>query len=183
MHTCMSMSAKDLYRLNVSPEVQTHTPPCLPYISLGYPAHTLNLAKPEINIYHQISITFIAHTPLHKPAALPVLTISVNDITIQPATQARNYKVGFDSTFSIPFLTNYSSNQSKHFSSYTQERSVSLSTDILSTLNKRKQFPKITTLWLHCITTQKGSTFLNYKYSVFRILWWFLLIFKKKSKV
>lgn len=39
---------KDLYRLNVSLEFQTHIFPCLLYISLGCPTKTLNLAYPTL---------------------------------------------------------------------------------------------------------------------------------------
>lgn len=44
----MSMPAKDLCSLYVSPEIQTHIPPCILYISLGDPTHTLNLAYPKL---------------------------------------------------------------------------------------------------------------------------------------
>lgn len=124
IYTCMSMPAKDLHRLNVS----LYPYSSMPTIQLIWISRThLKLSIPKIKIYHQISITFIIHAPLHKPAALPILTISVNDITIQPATQPRNYKVRFDFTFSMPFLTNYTFNQSKHFYSCTQEKKKCLS--------------------------------------------------------
>lgn len=76
-------------------------------------------------IYHQISITIIAHVHLQKAVALFALSILVNEITIYSATQARNYKVRFDFTFSKRFLTNYISNQSKNFDSSTSEKNVS----------------------------------------------------------
>lgn len=148
-------------------------------ISLGYPMDNLILAylklSPNLCCLHCDCMPSQGHCS--------ACSAYFKESTSHSAIQARKYKVRFDFTFSIHFLTNYTPSQSKNWTLLFQKKSFSFYWYYIPPNKQNNNFLEIPIFVLYYITAEKSSIHADYKHSVFRIFWLFIFTFKTKSKV
>ena len=101
-----SMPTKDLYRLNDFPELQTHTSPCLLWISCRYYTNILNLTYLKLK-----SVTKSQLPPSYTPSftSLLLCLLCLFQLVVLQFIQPLRLEIiksGLIFTFSTPFPTN-----------------------------------------------------------------------------